>query len=315
MCFHVMSRGLVGLAFVGFSLASLSACNPKIGGSDPIVRVDGATAALVNGDPLFLSEVELEAVAQGVIAPGDVFTPEHDKFQMIIDQLIDQRLLAQEAVRLRLDKDPEAQHRLQAARERILGNILVENLVALEVNEQTIQDMYAEQVRLQQIDDQVRLSHILVNTETEANEVHAELLSGEDFAATAFKYSIDAATRMENGDLGYHSPNSLDEPFPTNIGNTATGDFSTPFESSDGWHIIKIEERRTAPPKTLEEMRPQIVTFMTYAEIAKILKELRTSAVIELRNDVQPLEDEDAGELEPETPADPDPAQPEEDTL
>lgn len=307
-----------GKALISLALVALAACNPGIGSSgDPVVRVDGATAALVNGDPIFLSEVELEAVAQGVIAPTDVFTSDHEKFQMILDQLIDQRLLAMEAVRLRLDEDPESYHRLRAARERILGNILVENLVALEVNENAIREMYAEQARLQQIDDQVRLSHILVKTQEEADDVHAELADGEDFAVIAFKYSIDAATRMESGDLGYVSPNTLDEPFPSMVANTETGSISEPFESESGWHIIKVEDRRTAPPKTLEEMRPQIVTFMTYAEIAKILKELRTSAVIELRNDAS-SRPADADETGPESPppSESGPAPlPEEDTL
>ena len=308
---------LVRMALAGLVLTGLVACNPNIGGDEPIMRVDGAIAAYVNGDPVFLGEVELEAVAQGMIAPGEPFTTDHDEFQMILDQLIDQRLLAMEAVRLRLHEDPDANRRLRAARERILGNILVENLVALEVNEAAIEEMYSEQARLQQIDDQVRLSHILVKTSEDADEVVAELADGEDFAVVAFKFSIDASTRMENGDLGYLSPNTLSDPFPEIIANTVTGDVSVPFESEDGWHVIKIEDRRTAPPKTLEEMRPQIVTFMTYAEIAKILKELRTSAVIELRKDVgQTQGDNEEAAATPEAQPEPVTPQPiDEDTL
>lgn len=284
-------------------MTGLVACNQQLGGEDPLVRVDAAKAAMVDGDPIYIDEIELEAVAQGVIAPGEAFTRDHPKYQMILDQLIDQHLLAEEALRLRLDADPEARHRLKAARERILGNILVENLVALEVNERAIQDMYAEQVRLQQIDDQVRLSHILVNTKDVADQAYEELTNGAEFSATVFKYSIDAKTRMESGDLGYLSPNFLDEPFPTIIADTPTGQISKPFESAAGWHIIRVEDRRTAPPKTLEEMRPQIVTFMTYAEIARILKELRVAAVVEYPHG-SPSPDADT--IEP--PGNPDPA-------
>lgn len=281
-------------------IAACSAPDSEFGGAR---EVASPTAATVNGDPIFFSDVELEAAAQGKIEPGDPFDTEHPDFQPVLDQLIDQRLLAQEAVRLGLDRDPSAARRLEAGRERILGNILVENLVASEVTEEAIDIMYSEQVKLQQLDDEVRLRHILVETEEEAATIKAALVDGGDFTDLAFRNSIDIRTRIDGGNFGWVSPNEMIEPFPAIIGDTAVGEESSPFESEQGWHILRVDERRTRPPKTKDEMRPEIITFLTFTQISDTLRELRASASIQRGADVPAVSAADT-ETAPEPEAD-----------
>ena len=265
--------------------AMLAAC----GGADEEqdirrpVGFDASAAALVNGDPIYLSDVELEAVAQGRIEPGDSFGPEHTEYQLVLDQLIDQRLLAQEAVRRGLDRTPAAQRRLETARERLLGNFLMEDLVATQVNDAAIDRMYEEQVRLQQLDDEVRIRHILLETQEEAREVLEQARAGEDFTALAFEHSEDTRTRLDGGSFGWVAPNEMIDPFPAVIADTPAGEISEPFQSEQGWYILKVEQRRTRPPKTREEMRPEIVTYLTFTQISQILQDLRASADIQQR--------------------------------
>lgn len=278
MPFSVRFRpALAALASLG-----LAACGG--GGEDgpgETLRVDAAVAQFVNDTPIYLADVELEAASQGLITPGDDFGPDHPDYQTVLDQLIDQRLMAQEAELRGLDEEPTARRRLETARERVLGNILVESLVASAVDETAIRKMYAEQVELQQLDDEVRIRHILVSSREDAERVFQRIMNGEDFTTVAFEESEDTQTRIEGGELGYVQPALMGEPFTSVIGDTRTGDVAEPFEGEEGWHVIKVEDRRTPPPRTLEEMRPEIVTFLTYAEISKILKELRLNAVIE----------------------------------
>ena len=243
-------------------------------------ELDGETAAIVNGDPIYLEDVELEAIAQGIISSGEIFASSHERYQNILDQLIDQRLLAQEAIERNLDLDKLARHRLAVARERILGNLLVENIVASDVTEEAIQDMYSEQTRLQQIDDEVRISLITVPDQATANTVIGEYRGGTEFAALAFKYSTDATTRIQGGDVGYIAPANQSEPFLSAIANTKVGAISSALQADENWHVLKVEDRRKPPPKTLDEMRPEIVSFLTFAEINKIIRGLRTDANI-----------------------------------
>ena len=100
------------------ALFAVAACDPTGGVvRERQVGFDASTAAVVNGEPIYISDVELEAVAQGRIEPGEAFGPDHTEYQIVLEQLIDQRLLAQEAVRRGLDRSPQAQRRLEKARD------------------------------------------------------------------------------------------------------------------------------------------------------------------------------------------------------
>lgn len=270
-------RRALSAAVLGLSLAACGAPAED----EPQIQVEAVAAVFVNGDPIYVSDVELEAVARGLISAGDEFGPGDPEFDLVLDQLIDQKLMAQEALARRLEQGPAARRRLEMARERILGNLLVESLVASEVTEESIEEMYKEQVALQQADDEVSIAHILLETEEEARRVYENIRNGETFESQVIAHSTDTSTRMENGDLGYVSPNDLADPFPVVIANTDVGEVSEPFETGSGWHILKVKDRRTSPPKTRQEMRPEIVTFLTLNQVSKILRRLRTEAVIE----------------------------------
>lgn len=243
--------------------------------------VSREVAARVNGEAIYTADVELEAVARGLVVSGAALRSGDDAYKQVLDQLIDQKLMAQEAHRLGLEKDPAAQRRLEMAQERIMGNLLVESVVAQQVTDEIIDKMYSEQVRLQQVNDQVSVAHIVTDTEEEAEAVWLRVQAGEPFESLVFNHSKDSATRMENGDLGYIAPNDLPEPYPVVIANTPVGEVSPPFQVEGSWRLLKVKDRRTEPPKTREEMRPEIATFLTLSEVSRILRRLRTEANIE----------------------------------
>ena len=280
---------MFGHVFQGFWGGTLALCllMGGCGVSEPqpapaTLQVEGEVAAMVNDEPIYVADLALEATTQGHILPGEVFERDHVDYQNVLDQLIDQRLLAQESLRRGLEREPIAVPRLKAARERILSNLLIEELVARNVSEEAIRKMYAEQVRLQQLDDEVRISLITVADAEAGDQVAAELAAGAEFSAIAFKYSIDASSRIDGGDLGYIGPAEQPEPFASTIANTRVGEVSALFESEAGWHILKVEDRRQRAPKTLEEMRPEIVTFLTYSQINDVLGRMRQTANIQM---------------------------------
>ena len=268
------------ILFAGLAILAMAACGAPKEEEVP-VRVEGATAAVVNGEKIYVSDVELEAVARGLVPAGQKIGRGDAEYDKTLNELIDQKLMAQEALRRSLEKDPAARRRLERAQERILFNLMVENLVAKEVTEDQIEAMYQEQVTLQQDDDEVRIAHILVATQEEAQALFDRIQAGETFESLVVGNSLDRATRMEAGDLGYVSPNDQPAPFPLVIANTGTGEVSPPFEAADGWHILKVKDRRSRPPQTREEMRPKIVTFLTLEQSSKLLRRLRAEAQIQ----------------------------------
>lgn len=259
----------------------LAACGPQDTGDEPLViEVDEAVAIYVNGEPVTLGEVQLAAIAEGVIEPGRILTAKHPEFERLLGQITDQKLLAQEAVRLELDQQPSAKDRLDYARISILRDVFTESLVS----EAEIERMYAEQVELQQLDDEVKISQILTETEEEAFDVFQALSEGEDFASLAFEHSIDTRSRINGGSLGYIKPNDLPEPFPAVIGNTAIGAIADVFETDNGWHVLRVDDRRQEAPMTLEEMRPAILKFLVEQQLKDTILKLRSRADIEVPN-------------------------------
>ncbi|MBA4801723.1 MAG: peptidylprolyl isomerase [Euryhalocaulis sp.] len=251
---------------------------------DNVTRLGDTVAAEVGETRIYVSDVEREAAAQGAIAPGDRISTDSDAYSRVLDELIDQRLLAMEAARRGLADTDEARRRLQTARERILGNVLVETAVDESVTEDAIRRMYDEQVRLVELGDEVRARHILVETREAADEIKAQLDEGADFAQLAFDNSIDEATRLDGGDLGYFTSDAMVAPFSTAAYATPVGETSDPFETEFGWHIVKVEDRRAQQRPSFEELRPRIVRFMTFDEIQNLLDDLRDNTEITVRD-------------------------------
>ncbi len=284
---EIRMRLLITVAAAGVVLG-LAACEKEAAApAASTAIVDAQIAAVVNGDPIYASDVQLEAEAQGIVGKGEKLEFDSAEFNRVLDQLIDVRLLAKEAEGRGLDEEPNARHRLMAARERILGNILIENVVAERVDEAAIRKMYDAQVALYQLGEESHVRHIVTKTKEEIDKVAAELAKGADFAVVASAKSIDQATRLEGGDLGYISDEDASPELAKAIKDTAVGKVSRPFQTEMGWHVLKIDERRKQPPPSLEELRAPILRHLTTTQLGVLLKELRTEARIEKLNSPQ----------------------------
>lgn len=262
-------------------LLTLSACErggPLGGSPEP----GDQAVAKVGDTAVYASEVKREAVAQGRIGPGEPLDQSSPLFRRILDEVVDQRLLAREAVRRGLDDDPAVQRRLAAARERVLADTLVENVVAGSTNEAAIRRLYEETQRLQQRSEEIRARQIVLATEAEARTVLGQLAAGAPFDQLAMERSTDATTRFNGGDLGYFTLDIMPEPYAAALGGVTPGRIAGPFQTSEGWVLLRVEDRRPEQPNTLEEVRPQLVRFLTFDRIRQLLEELRGKAEIEV---------------------------------
>jgi len=259
---------------------ALAACGK--GGVDerPPERGDQAVAR-VDGKTVWASDVKREAVAQGLIGQGEPLDPSSDMFRRVLDEVVDQKLLAAEAVERKLDKEAAAQRRLAAARERILGDMLVESIVADAVNENAIRGLYQEQLKQAKRSEEIRARQIVVPTQADAEAVRRLLASGAAFEALAMERSTDTASRFNGGDLGYFTVDVMPDAYEAALKGAKAGQIVGPFQVENGWALLKVEDRRLEAPITLEEARPQIVRFLTYDRIRDLLEKLRGRAKVE----------------------------------
>ena len=273
-------------AFIG--VLALTGCQDRLVMSDnspfgeSVMRLGDTEVAEIDGTKIYLSDVERTAASQGLIEEGSPLTPGQPVFQKVLDELIDQRLLALDALRQSLDQEDETRRRLSASRERILGNILVENHLKNTVNETTIRRMYDEQANLRDRGDEVQARHILVKDEATAKDIAKKLTEDSDFAALAREISEDEGSREKGGNLGYFTNDMFEAKFTEVAFATKKGEISEPFETNYGWHILQVQNRRKAAQPSFEEMRSEILNFMTYDEIQNILKSLRGQGDVKL---------------------------------
>jgi len=248
--------------------------------SDPIV-------ARIQGTDIRRSDVIREAEAQRAINEGDFLRVDDPVFDRITEELIDQRLLAIEARRRGLENSPAARERLAVAEERILGNVLLETVIDEAVTDEAITRVYNEQASLTGRSDEVSARHIQVATREEIDAVVTQLEAGADFGELAILLSEDIATRMQGGNLGFFSRQSVLPEFAQVAFSTPVGTVSEPFESTSGWHVLRVDSRRAAETPDLEDVRPGIVRFLTFEQIENLVRSLRETVEVE-RFDVRP---------------------------
>ncbi len=259
---------------------TLSACS-RAGGDDRPPEANDRAVAKVQNQTIWASDVKREAVAQGLIGETEPLDVNADLFRRVLDEVIDRKLLAAEAERRGLDDDALVQRRLVATRERILGDVLIEEQVAGQVSEARIQELYRDQVRQAQTTDEVRVRLILSRTREEAAAVIGVLAQGAAFEAVAAQSSVDDATRFSGGDLGYRTLDVLPQAYADALRDQPAGSTVGPVQTEAGWAVLRVEDRRRETPPTLEQARPQIVRYLTYEGIRQQLETLRGRAKIE----------------------------------
>jgi peptidyl-prolyl cis-trans isomerase C len=252
------------------------------GGEDGPPEPGDQAVARVQDQTIWASDVRREAVAQGLVGEGEPLDATSDLFRRVLDEVIDQKLLAREAARRRLDASPLAQRRLEATRERILGDMLVESVVNGTITDQAVQTLYNEQLRLARTSEEYRLRLILSRTKPEADAVVGILGQGASFEAVATERSIDEATRFSGGDLGYSTLDVMPQAYANALRGQPAGATVGPFQTEGGWAVLRVEDRRKENPPTLEQARPQIVRYLTYEGVRQLLEQLRGKAQVDV---------------------------------
>jgi len=245
----------------------------------PAAAADDPVVAVVEGEQVRRSE--LEAV-QAQLPEQYRQLPLAMIYEPLLARVIDRRLLAREAERRKLDARPEVQEALARARREILGDHLLEVTIGEALTPERLQQAYAV-ARAQPgfAVEEVRARHILLKTEAEAKEVIAALAGGADFAELAKKRSIDPSAQQNDGDLGFFRRDTMVEPFAEAAFALEPGQTTRePVQTRFGWHVIRVEERRSAAP-TFEEKEPELKEQVARETINALVAELRAKAKVQ----------------------------------
>lgn len=266
------------------AVAGVSACGNGTRATRPGDKgsvADPIVAATVNGKPIYISDVEAEATVRGMIREGEELDATSDEFFQVLEDLVETRLFAMEAEKRQIDRNADVRHRLERARELILAGALNDQIRDTALDESAVERMYRDQVRLLRSGREVHLRQIVLGGKDAAAAAKRRLDAGEAFEALAYELSLDRTTATEGGDMGFLLPEGLPDGLREAAGATPVGQIAGPIQTSQGWHLIKIDERREEAPPSIESLRPRIEQWLMFEETRRIVEKLKSQARIE----------------------------------
>ena len=234
--------------------------------------------ARVDGTELRLSDVQ---AAQQNLPPQAQKLPLEQIYPMLLDRLVDGMLITEAGRKEHLDRDPEVQERLKRYEDRLIQEAYINRAVKPAETDDRLRTRYETFLKDKPAGEEVHARHILLATEAEAKSIIGELDKGADFAALAKKYSKDPGAET-GGDLGYFGHDNMVKGFADAAFALSPGQYTkTPVKTEFGWHVIKVEDRRTGKPPSFEEARDQLSRDLAHEIIDAKLHDLRGAAKIE----------------------------------
>lgn len=163
-----------------------------------------------------------------------------------------------------------------AAKSVIKTSMLAEKMIVaqygIRVTEADVRKFFDEKKELLGEPEQVHLRQIFVVTEKDANDVILALNAGAEFNKMAQAKSIDAASRDKGGDIGFFAKGMLQPEIEKIVFDMKPGDYSQPIKTDNGYHIIRLEEKKAARAAKLDAgMKKRLETMIRNAKIQEAL--------------------------------------------
>ncbi|MEW6307621.1 MAG: peptidylprolyl isomerase [Bacillota bacterium] len=236
-----------------------------------LVVVQRTAAATVNGQ-----RISRKAFYEALVARAG---------EEVLDELVLSVLIAQEAKRAKLSvSSAELETELNKIRDQVGGQAQLDLLLmqygmtmdgfkqqikermllaklieaSLVLSAEDVEAFFTENRDLYDREEQVRARHILVETKAEADAIFNQLRGGADFAALAKEKSKDASTKDDGGDLGTFSRGDMVEAFSLAAFALQPGETSRPVKATDGWHVIRCEQKFPAEEAVFAQIADQV---------------------------------------------------------
>ena len=241
-------------------------------------KSEGPVVAKINGVEVREGDLKLAEEDIGQQMPP---MPEEAKRDYLVTYVGDMILLTQAAEEKKLAESEDFKRQLEFTRKKLLMAKLLDGEAKTASSEAAMRKVYDDATKQMKPEEEVHARHILVETEEEAKEVRAELAKGADFAELAKSKSKDPGAAAEGGDLGFFSKDQMVPEFADAAFKLNKGELSEPVKSSFGWHVIKVEDKRTRPIPEFDQVKPQIENFVARKAQSEYLAKLREGAKIE----------------------------------
>ena len=234
--------------------------------------------AIVNGKAV--PKARLDALAQQVAKSGRPVTPEVQ--QQMRDAVITREIFAQEAEKLGLMGSDDYKNQIEIARQTVLITVLIDDFK--KKNAVTDAELKTEYDKFAAANGgkEYKARHILVEKEADAKAIIASIKKGGKFEDIAKKQSKDPGSGANGGDLDWANPSSYVAEFTEAMLKLTKGQMTdNPVKTQFGFHVIRVDDIRTAQLPAFEELKPQISQQLDQQRLGAYQQALREKAKVE----------------------------------
>ena len=179
--------------------------------------------------------------------------------QMILEQLINRRLLLASAKRDLLEMEPAFKKQLAAVKDELLTKYAISKAVEnVKVTDEEAKTYYEENPEQFRQGETVRASHILVDSEEKAKAIREEIVSGTVTFADAAKANSTCPSKENGGDLGPFGHGQMVPEFDEAAFALEIGTVSEPVKTQFGYHLILVTERSEDTVYAFAEIKDQL---------------------------------------------------------
>jgi peptidyl-prolyl cis-trans isomerase C len=262
---------------------SVSACGKGQQTTPPVADKTAAPApapvATIDGTPI--SRVEYDIYLKSLLRGRPAADLTTEQKNQVLDELINVQLLASQALKEGVEKDPDVSAQLDVVRMRVLAD--AESAKYLKDKDPTDAELHAEYDSAVTSMDKTEYHarHILVASKEAAEAAIKKIKGGAKFDDVAKAESTDSS-KANGGDLGWFTLTRMAKPFGDAVKGLKKGEMTaTPVQTQFGWHVIKLEDTRETAPPPFEQVKQQVSNGVVQKKLQAYVETLKKSAKIE----------------------------------
>jgi len=240
---------MVGISRFSVTVAAMMALStPALAQTEP---TRDTVLATVNGTEITVGHL---LAARDSLPEQFRDMPGDSLFQPLVEQLIEQTALMQEAEGTLNVREQIAFENEQRA---FIANAALTRAATAAISEENVEEAYTAFVTEfdgREPTPEFNASHIIVETEEEAAALRAELDDGADFAELAREHSLDGAA-AGGGSLGWFGLGAMIPEFEQAVQTLEVGEYLGPLETQFGWHLVLLNDTRMSSAPELDEVR------------------------------------------------------------
>ena len=208
--------------------------------------------------------------------------PLSEIYPNIVNELINQHLIANQAYKDKLDQQKEIIEILKKNKDQIMAKYWLNNFLKNNTSEEKIKVFYSKYIKNFKTFKEFNASHILVKEEDEALQIIEKLKIKPEFSKLAKSYSI-GPSKKNGGNLGWFRSGQMVVEFEGALLKLKKGKITKkPVKTKFGYHIIMLNDVRDSQPKKINDIKQQIVNRIKQNSLSKLEKQLRKNKNIKI---------------------------------